>query len=479
MPHAHTRAAVTPSRRVAPDGQKPNGHQTLGLNPLFSRAGQLDVPRHRLPDGTMDPTTAYQVVHDEVMLDGNARMNLATFVGTWMDDQAGRLAAETADKNMIDKDEYPQTAAIEARCVRILADLWHAPDPENAVGVSTTGSSEACMLAGLAFKRRWSAARRAAGKPADRPNLIMSSAVQVVWEKFANYWDVEPRYVPIEGDVAHLTPEGMLAQVDENTIGVVAILGQTYTGIYEPVKELAEALDDLQARTGLDVPLHVDGASGAMVAPFLQPELEWDFRLERVHSINTSGHKYGLVYPGLGWALWRKPEHLPEDLVMHVSYLGGDMPVFGLNFSRPGAPVLLQYFLFLRLGREGYRLVHQTCQDVAMYLSGAIGAMAQFELLSDGSDIPVFAWSLRPEVTKWDLHDLSRTLRERGWQVPAYPMAPNREDLTVMRVVVRNGLALDLARLFLDDLERAVDWLDALDGPLPKEMGGVQAGFHH
>jgi glutamate decarboxylase len=427
----------------------------------------------------MEPSTAYQVVHDEVMLDGNARMNLATFVGTWMDDFAGRLNAETADKNMIDKDEYPQTAAIEARCVRILADLWHAPDPETAVGVSTTGSSEACMLAGLALKRRWARVQRAAGKPADRPNLIMSSAVQVVWEKFANYWDVEPRYVPVEGDVHHLTPEGMLSRVDENTIGVVAILGQTYTGIYEPVKELAAALDDLEERTGLDVALHVDGASGAMVAPFLRPELEWDFSLARVHSINTSGHKYGLVYPGLGWALWRKPEYLPEDLVMHVSYLGGDMPTFALSFSRPGSSVLLQYYMFLRLGREGYRRVHQASQDVATYLSGAIGAMDQFALLTDGTDIPVFAWALSPEVTKWDLHDLSRTLRERGWQVAAYPMPADREDLTVMRVVVRNGFAHDLARLFLGDLERAVDWLEALDGPLPKETGGERVGFHH
>jgi glutamate decarboxylase len=271
----------------------------------------------------------------------------------------------------------------------------------------------------------------------------------------------------------------MLSRIDENTIGVVGILGQTYTGIYEPIKELAAALDDLQERTGLDVPLHVDGASGAMVAPFLQPGLEWDFQLERVHSINTSGHKYGLVYPGLGWAVWRKPEYLPEDLVMHVSYLGGDMPTFALNFSRAGSGVLLQYYMFLRLGHEGYRRVHQTSQDVATYLSGEIGAMDQFSLLTDGTDIPVFAWRLNPQVTKWDLHDLSRTLRERGWQVAAYPMPANREDLTVMRVVVRNGFALDLARLFLGDLERAVDWLEALDGPLPKETGGERVGFHH
>ena len=449
------------------------------LNPLFSRPGEATVfPRFSIPESESLPSTAYQIVHDDAMLDGNARLNLATFVGTWMEPEAGKLYADTVDKNMIDRDEYPKTAEIEHRCWRMLADLWNAPDPERSIGTSTIGSSEACMLAGLALKRRWQHARRSAGKPAERPNLIMSSAVQVCWEKFCNYFEVEARYVPISEEHRVLDGHGLEDYVDENTIGVVAIMGVTYTGMYEPVEKISEALDAIQAATGLDIPIHVDGASGAMVAPFLQPDLVWDFRLPRVASINTSGHKYGLVYPGLGWVVWRETKALPEDLVFHVSYLGGDMPTFALNFSRPGAQVLLQYYLFLRLGVEGYRAVHASSRDVAEYLAREIGAMKPFELWNDGSDIPVFAWRLRDGHTdKWNLHHLSDRLRMEGWLVPAYPMPAGLEDLTVQRIVVRNGFTRDLAASFLEDLRNAVEFLDSADGPFPDP--GHAPAFHH
>ncbi len=451
----------------------------ISINPLFSRQGEESVPRFKLPDKGLLPETAYQIVHDELALDGNARLNLATFVGTWMEPQARVLYAEAADKNMIDKDEYPQTAAIEDRCIHIMADLWHAPDPHNSIGVSTTGSSEACMLAGLVLKRRWQTARKQMGKPTDRPNIVFSSAVQVVWEKFANYFEVEPRYVEVTPERPYLTPEGVLGAVDENTIGVVPVLGVTYTGIYEPVATIAQALDDLQQQTGLDIPIHVDAASGGFIAPFLQPDLLWDFRLPRVHSINTSGHKYGLVYPGLGWVLWRQQDALPEDLIFEVSYLGGNMPTFALNFSRPGAQVLLQYYNFLRLGKEGYYKVQKTCQDVAHFLAYKIKAMPMFELLTDGSDIPVFAWRIKPQASlKWDLHDLSHVLRERGWQVPAYPLPASMTDVIIMRVVVRNSFSMDLAQLFLDDLTRAITYLDNLSHPWPHPKGKAKA-FHH
>ncbi len=451
----------------------------ISINPLFSRQGEESVPRFKLSDRGLLPETAYQIVHDELALDGNARLNLATFVGTWMEPQARVLYAEAADKNMIDKDEYPQTAAIEDRCIHILADLWHAPDPHNSIGVSTTGSSEACMLAGLVLKRRWQTARKQMGKPTDRPNIVFSSAVQVVWEKFANYFEVEPRYVEVTPERPYLTPEGVLGAVDENTIGVVPVLGVTYTGIYEPVATIAQALDDLQQQTGLDIPIHVDAASGGFIAPFLQPDLLWDFRLPRVHSINTSGHKYGLVYPGLGWVLWRQQDALPEDLIFEVSYLGGNMPTFALNFSRPGAQVLLQYYNFLRLGKEGYYKVQKTCQDVAHFLAYKIKAMPMFELLTDGSDIPVFAWRIKPQASlKWDLHDLSHVLRERGWQVPAYPLPASMTDVIIMRVVVRNSFSMDLAQLFLDDLTRAITYLDNLSHPWPHPKGKAKA-FHH
>lgn len=303
----------------------------------------------------MLPETAYQIVHDEAMLDGNARLNLATFVTTWMDDHANRLYAEAYDKNEIDKDEYPATAAVEERCWRIIANLWHAPDAGATIGTATIGSSDASMLGGLALKRRWQDARKAAGKPFDKPNLVLSSAVQVCWEKFCNYWDVEPRFVHCTAEHFVFDGTDLEDYVDENTIGVVAIMGVTFNGLYEPVKQISEKLDEIEQSTGLDIKIHVDAASGGFVAPFCQPDLEWDFRVSRVASINASGHKYGLVYPGIGWAVWRDKAAMPESLVFHVSYLGGDLPTLALPFSRPGAQVLLQYYNFLRLGFEGYR----------------------------------------------------------------------------------------------------------------------------
>ncbi|WP_369355854.1 glutamate decarboxylase [Streptomyces sp. cg2] len=448
--------------------KRPHQHRdvsrNLSVNPVFSQQ-PVHVPRYELPDDGMEPDTAYQIVHDELMLDGNARLNLATFVSTWAEPQAQRLMAECAEKNMIDKDEYPQTAEIEARCVHMLADLWHAPDSHAAVGCSTTGSSEAAMLAGLALKRRWQHRRRAEGRSTERPNMVMGINVQICWEKFANYFEVEPRYVPMEGDRFILSPEEAVELCDENTIGVVAVLGSTFDGAYEPVAEISAALDGLQERTGIDVPLHVDGASGAMIAPFLDPELVWDFRLPRVASINTSGHKYGLVMPGVGWALWRDAEALPDDLVFHVNYLGGDMPTFALNFSRPGAQVIAQYYNFLRLGFEGYRAVQQTSRDVATRISAEIAAMGPFTLLTDGSQLPVFAFRVSDDVTNFTVFDVSAALRERGWQVPAYTFPANRTDLAALRVVVRNGFGHDLGDLFLEDLRRVLPRLQAQQRP--------------
>lgn len=377
--------------RVVPD--------SVEINPLFARPKEAQAfSKFTIPQKGSLPETAYQVVHDEAMLDGNARLNLATFVSTWMDDHANRLYMEAADKNMIDKDEYPKTAEVESRCWHMLADLWHAPDPMNAIGTST--------------------------------------------------------------------------------IGVVAIMGVTYTGMYEPVEQISEALDRIEERTGLDVRIHVDGASGGMIAPFIQPDLAWDFRVKRVYSISTSGHKYGLVYPGLGWVVWRETADLPESLIFKVSYLGGEMPTFALNFSRPGAQVLLQYYMFLRLGFDGYRRVQQTSHDVAKYLSGEIEQMDDFTLWNDGSDIPVFAWMLNDKPDrKWNLYDLQDRLRMKGWLVPAYPMPVDLTQVTVQRIVVRNGFSHDMAEAFIKDLKSCVKYLDGLRSPMPSEARA--SGFHH
>ncbi|MGA4544539.1 glutamate decarboxylase [Uniformispora flossi] len=445
------------------------------VNPLYTR-DDIQIPRHRIPEGEIEPDTAFQIVHDELMLDGNARLNMATFVTTYMEPQAGVLMAECRDKNMIDKDEYPQTAIMELRCVSILADLWNAPDAERAMGCSTTGSSEACMLAGLALKRRWQQRRKAAGLPYDKPNLVMGINVQVCWEKFANYFEVEPRYVPMQGDCFHLGAPEAVALCDENTIGVVAILGSTFDGSYEPVEEICAALDTLHAGGGPDIPVHVDGASGAMIAPFLDPDLVWDFRLPRVASINTSGHKYGLVYPGVGWVVWRDDEALPKELVFRVNYLGGEMPTFALNFSRPGAQVIAQYYNFLRLGREGYRRVQQNCRNVATYLSAHIADQGPFELLTKGDELPVFAFKVRAEETRFNVFDVARGLRERGWLLPAYTFPAERTDLEVMRVVVRNGFSHDLADVLLEDLRRLCERLKEQPHPM---AGPAAGGFHH
>ncbi|MGW0882967.1 glutamate decarboxylase [Streptomyces sp. NPDC002671] len=463
-------------------GPEKHDERSLAVNPFFGEANPVGgmteaPPTHRLPDAPMSPTTAYQLVHDELMLDGNSRLNLATFVTTWMEPQAGKLMQECRDKNMIDKDEYPRTAELEKRCVAMLADLWNAPDPSAVVGCSTTGSSEACMLAGMALKRRW-AKRNAHRYPGARPNLVMGVNVQVCWEKFCNFWEVEARQVPMEGDRFHLDPEAAAQLCDENTIGVVGVLGSTFDGSYEPVAELCAALDALQERTGLDIPVHVDGASGGMVAPFLDEDLVWDFRLPRVASINTSGHKYGLVYPGVGWALWRDQEALPEELVFRVNYLGGDMPTFALNFSRPGAQVVGQYYSFLRLGREGYRLVQRSTREVACSLSERIAALGDFQLLTRGNQLPVFAFTMADSVSSYDVFDVSRRMRESGWLVPAYTFPPNREDLSVLRVVCRNGFSHDLADLFMADLTRLLPELRRQPHPLVRDKEAA-TGFHH
>jgi glutamate decarboxylase len=470
----------------------------LDINPVYVREIRASVPRNKIAEHGMLPDTALQAVRDELILDGNARLNLATFVTTWMEPQARQLMAECFDKNMIDKDEYPQTAELERRCVNILADLWHAPPPSvrepgpggsglaTGVGCSTTGSSEACMLGGMALLWRWrarQATKGAAGAPAAKPNLVMGANVQVCWEKFCRYWQVEPRLVPMVPGRLHLTGPEAVARCDENTIGVVAVMGSTMDGSYEPVLQIGEELDRLQADRGLDIPIHVDGASGGFVAPFLHPDLEWDFRVPRVASINASGHKYGLVYPGVGWVVWRDSAALPEDLVFRVNYLGGNMPTFALNFSRPGGHVAAQYYNFLRLGFGGYRAVQQACQDVAMHLSGEIARMGPFELLSDGGELPVFAFRLRdPAASGYTVFDLSERLRLRGWLVPAYTFPEDMQDTAVLRIVVKNGFSKELADALLNDLRVQVQVLESQPHPPVPIMPGTErerGGFAH
>ena len=458
--------------------------ETLGMTPHLSgrlAAANLpdQIPRNRLPDKGLRADLSYELIHDHLMLDGNARLNLATFVGTWMEPEARRLMEECAEKNMIDKDEYPQTAEIEDRCLKIIADLWHAPDPEQAVGTSTTGSSEACMLGGLVMRWHWRQRRQAAGMPYDRPNLVMGSNTQICWDKFCAYFDVEPKMVPITPERLQLGVEEAIALCDGNTIGVVGILGSTFDGSYEPIQDLQAALDALQERTGLDIPIHVDAASGGFVAPFNSPDLVWDFRLPRVVSINSSGHKYGGVLPGVGWCLWRDQNQLPEELRFNVNYLGGEMPTIGMNFSRPGAQVVGQYFNFIHLGFEGYQHRMKTLEAIACYLADSIAKLGPLRLVSHPlGQLPVFAVSLDPVISNWTVFQLADKLRERGWLIPAYTLPANCESMAVLRFVIRAGFSRDMADVLLEDMERAVDWFQRLDAPMPSPHE-VRPSFHH
>ena len=444
-----------------------------------STDASVSVPKYRIPSREQDPRHAYQVVADELMLDGNSRQNLATFCQTWLEPEVHRLMDLTIDKNMIDKDEYPQTAEIEARCVHMLADLWNSPNAENTIGTSTTGSSEAAMLGGMALLWKWRQRQKAAGKSIERPNLV-TGPVQVCWHKFARYWDIEHREIPMEGERLIMTPDEVTRRVDENTIGVVPTLGVTFTCQYEPVRDVALALDALQSATGLDVPMHVDAASGGFVAPFVEPELEWDFRIPRVKSINASGHKFGLAPLGVGWVIWRDAQDLPSDLVFNVNYLGGNMPTFALNFSRPGGQVVAQYYNFLRLGRDGYRKIHEAAYRTARHLAVEIAGLGPFEIVYGGhGGIPAVAWKLREGVDwPFTLFDIADRLRASGWQVPAYTLPADREDLAVQRIVVRHGFSRDLANLLLDDYRRALAHLGVHPHSVPLTSRDA-SGFSH
>jgi glutamate decarboxylase len=439
------------------------------------------IPKYKFPEHLTRPDDAFQVISDELLLEGNARQNLATFCQTWEEPEIHKLMDLAIDKNMIDKDEYPQTAELERRCVHMLADLWNAPDAGNPVGCSAIGSSEACMLGGMAAKWRWRAKRAAAGKTADKPNMVCGP-VQVVWHKFARYWDVEIREVPMAPGRYHMDAEEMLKRVDENTIMVVPTFGVTYTGAYEPIWELCRALDKLQEETGLDVDVHVDGASGAFLAPFCAPEIEWDFRIPRVKSISTSGHKFGLAPLGVGWVLWRDAAELPDDLIFHVTYLGGDMPVFQINFSRPAGQIVAQYYEFIRLGKAGYTHVHTASYDTAKWLAHEILPLGPFELLCDGDPtkgIPTVAWRIKEgEDPGYTLYDVADRLRVRGWQVPAYPLTGSVADISIQRILVRQDVSRDLASILMDDIRNAIDHFSKhpVTVPMTKEEAG---GFSH
>lgn len=446
-----------------------------------NRMSDVKLPKNRMPEGESNPDVILEMVKDELFLDGNARQNLATFCQTWEEKQVHEIMDISINKNLIDKDEYPQTAEIERRCVNILANIWNPSDNEEPIGTSGIGSSEACMLGGMAMLWRWKEKRRKEGKSVDKPNLVCGP-VQVVWEKFCRYWDIEMRQIPMEKNRFYMDGKSVVDYIDENTIGVVATFGLTFTGKFEPIEEISEALDKFEKETGLDIDMHIDGASGGFLAPFCAPDIKWDFRLKRVKSISTSGHKFGLAPLGAGWVIWRDKKYLPEELIFHVNYLGGDMPVFQINFSRPAGQIISQYYLFMRLGKEGYRKIHMNCYDTAQYISSEIESIGIFDIINYGrpdEGIPATAWKFKDGVDLgFNLYDLADKLRVRGWQVPAYSLPKNAEDIVIQRVLVRQGFGKDMASILITDIKRAIEELK-IHKPQKSLEEREHGGFKH
>ncbi|BGP19955.1 hypothetical protein JCM10213_006732 [Rhodosporidiobolus nylandii] len=474
--------------------EKPTEDQHVSSLVYGSREAAEGIKRFEMGEDEMPAQNAARFIRDELLMDGNPHMNLASFVTTYMEDEAEKLMMENLSKNFIDVEEYPAMGEIETRCVNMISRLFNAPlDDENseAVGVSTVGSSEACMLAVLAAKRRWQNKRRAEGKSTDKPNIVCSAAVQVVWEKAFRYFEVEEKYWYCRTGEYKMNPKEAVDLVDENTCLIVGILGTTYTGQYEDILAMNDLLEEKNKKEGLDCRIHVDAASGGFVAPFVNPDLKWDFRVPLVASINVSGHKYGLCYAGIGWAFWRSKEYLPEEILFTVNYLGSPQVSFTLNFSKSGVQMLSQYYQLLRLGKSGYRAIMTNLTKVADYVADEVldikdqDGKPLFELMSEksGEGLPLVAWRINVEKP-YDEFAIASHLRQRGWIVPAYTMAPHCEKLKLLRVVVREDFTRSRADTFLRDLRETVDFLEHA----PKEVqdhfsknqaGGDPSSKHH
>jgi glutamate decarboxylase len=423
----------------------------------------LPIPEG-FPENIMTARAAHAIVQSECWTDANPMLNLSSFVTTFAEPEARDIFAAGSFRNFADPDMYPHTKDTEFKCVRWLHDLWNGPKNAEPYGSATIGSSEACMLGGLAHKWNWIEARKKAGKDFSRPNMVTGGNVQIVWKKFLRYFDVEPRIVPLIPGNYRLTAEHLDKYVDENTICVVAIAGQTFTGEDDDIQEIHDWLDDYERKTGISIPMHIDGASGGFVNPFLYPNYKWDFRLPRVQSINASGHKYGLVPPGLGWIVFKDRKVFNENLVFYVNYLGGEAPTATLNFSKSSATVLVQYYMFLRLGREGYTRIMRHALSHAEYLRDRLTKDGKFQIMNATQRIPVVALTLNKSVKKYNEFDISNKVRERGWILAAYSMPPNAQQVNSLRIVVRPHLNRNVAELLADDIEHACDFLEKHGG---------------
>lgn len=468
----------------------PNFRKGDAKTDVFGSDAMLQsAPVDKIPAGPTTPEIAYQMVKDETFAQTQPRLNLATFVTTYMDEYATRLMNEAVNINYIDETEYPRVAVMCSKCINIMANLWNTPETNKwKAGALAIGSSEACMLGGIAALKRWTARRKKAGKPYDKPNLVISTAYQVVWEKFCTFWNIEMRCVPLTPEHVTLDIDQAIKMCDENTICVVPIMGVTWTGLNDDVEALDAALDKYNAETGNEVCIHIDAATGGFILPFIDPDKKWDFRLKWVLSISTSGHKFGLVYPGLGWVVWKDKKYLPEDMAFTVNYLGAEVTQVGLNYSRPAAQILGQYYQFIRLGFEGYKNVQFNSLSVAKYLHEKVGSMPEFEPYAPEVPNPIFVWKMKADVqkdAKWTLFDLQDKLSQKGWFIPAYTMPANMQTTVVMRALCKQGFSRDMADQLLNDISIAVKELNALEYPtttriaMEKNVPLVAKTFNH
>ena len=436
----------------------------------------MEIPKETFPASGMAPRAAQAIVNSFAWTDANPELNLSSFVTTWAEPEAVDVARTHMYKNYIDHDMYPQVFKMEGQIVKWLHNLWNGPKGVEPYGAATIGSSEACMLAGLAHKWNWREARRRLGKDSSKPNMVTGGNVQIVWKKFMRYFDVEPRIVPLKPGNYRLTAEQLEKYVDENTICVVAIAGQTFTGEDDDFQGIHNWLDLYEKRTGIDIPIHIDGASGGFVNPFLYPDYIWDFRLPRVLSINASGHKFGLVPPGLGWVVFKERKVFNKDLVFYVNYLGGEMPTATLNFSRGTAPIAVQAYMLLRLGREGYTRILRHTLDNAVYLRQLLVDSGYFNIMNESQRIPVVALTLNKQVKKFNEFDVSQKVRERGWVLSAYAMPPDAQEVNSLRIVVRPHLNRTLMDTLANDIINACKYLDQHGGTAtPPQLHGA----HH
>ncbi|MDD1775560.1 MAG: glutamate decarboxylase [Methanobacterium sp.] len=432
-----------------------------------SRYFKRSIPKFEMPNEGMPSQAAYQLIHDELDLDGNPSLNLASFVTTWMEPEADKLIMESVDKNYVDNDEYPQTQKIQERVVNMLARLFNAPEECLSMGTATIGSSEAIMLGLLAHKWSWRERRKSEGKSIEQPNIVMGADVHTVWEKFARYFDVELKLIPLSDEIYTITAEDVAEEINENTIAVGAVIGTTFTGQMDPIKEINQLLLEIKEQKGWDIPIHVDGASGGFISPFLYPDLLWDFRLEQVRSINTSGHKYGLVYPGVGWLIFKDKNDIPEDLVFNINYLGGNMSNYSLNFSKASNTIIAQYYNFIRLGFSGYRDIMENMRDNAKYLAKQLTDSGNFEIINKDLQFPLVTVKLTHD--KYTVFQLSDKLREKGWIVPAYTLPENAQDIAVLRMVVKENFGRDMIENFLTDISKSCENLETEGKKKPRE----------